>query len=112
MSVTGSIERVIQSPDKDSANDVATYCVGCGSCAYLDPALHIVKNTDGCYQAVIQGKVSDANKLVGAYPFASSVNEDEIGADLFSRQTGVHHDAYLGLCFSDRSEQNLYCLAA
>ncbi len=96
MSVTGSIERVIQSPDKDSENDVATYCVGCGSCAYLDPAFHILKNTDGCYQAVIQGKVSDANKLVGACPFASSVNEDEIGADLFSRQTGVHHDAYLG----------------
>ena len=31
------IERVLQSPDQDAIGGEATYCIGCGSCAYLDP---------------------------------------------------------------------------
>ena len=96
MSEPSAIERVMQSPDEDCANGMATYCVGCGSCAYLDPAFRIVRNMDGCYQAAVQGKVRDSGSAAEVCPFASGVNEDDIGADLFSRQTGIHHDAYLG----------------
>lgn len=96
MSEPATIERVIQSPDKDAVGGSATYCVGCGSCAYLDPAFRIVKNMDGCYQADIRGDVADEKVVSDVCPFASSVNEDEIGAELFSRQASINHDQYLG----------------
>lgn len=43
-----TIERVISSPDADAIGGAATYCVGCGSCAVIDPAFRIAKNADGC----------------------------------------------------------------
>ena len=86
MSEPSAIERVMQSPDEDCANGMATYCVGCGSCAYLDPAFRIVRNMDGCYQAAVQGKVRDSGSAAEACPFASGVNEDDIGAGLFSER--------------------------
>ena len=91
-----TVEQVIQSPDKDAIGGTATYCVGCGSCAYLDPAFNIVKNADGCYQASVQGSIANPEVISSACPFASSVNEDVLGAELFSVQAGVHHDRYLG----------------
>lgn len=94
--MSNTIERVIQSPDKDAVVGTATYCVGCGACAYLDPAFNIVKNIDGCYQASVQGSIANEEAVNNACPFASSINEDVLGTELFSKQAGVHHDQYLG----------------
>ena len=94
--MSNTVERVIQSPDKDAIGDMATYCVGCGACAYLDPAFNIVKNIDGCYQASVQGSIVNEDAVSSACPFASSINEDVLGGELFSKQAGVHHDQYLG----------------
>lgn len=96
MSTENTIERVIQSPDEDAIGGTATYCVGCGSCAYLDPAFSIARNIDGCYQASIRGPIADEEAVDSACPFASSINEDVLGAGLFSNQAGVRHDQYLG----------------
>lgn len=96
MSIGNTVGRVIQSPDEDAIGGMTTYCVGCGSCAYLDPAFNIAKNIDGCYQASIQGSIANENAVNSACPFASSINEDVLGAELFSKQAGVHHDQYLG----------------
>ena len=41
-----TIERVIASPDEDAIGGTATYCIGCGSCAVIDPAFRIAKNAD------------------------------------------------------------------
>lgn len=100
MSEISTIERVIASPDQDTANGSATYCIGCGSCAYLDPAFRIVKNLDGCYQASVQGTIVDAATTGSVCPFASEINEDDIATDLFSNQIGVQHDEYLGYWLS------------
>ena len=94
--MNNTVERVIQSPDKDAIGDMATYCVGCGACAYLDPAFNIVKNIDGCYQASVQGSIVNEDAVGSACPFASSINEDVLGGELFSKQADVHHDQYLG----------------
>ena len=91
-----TVEQVIQSPDKDAIGGTATYCVGCGSCSYLDPAFNIAKNIDGCYQASIQGSIANEETVNSACPFASSISEDVLGTELFSKQAGIHHDQYLG----------------
>ena len=90
------IERVISSPDVDAVGGTATYCVGCGSCAVLDPAFQIARNADGCYQASVVGKPRDWAAVERVCPFASAVDEDELGAELFGGQAGVNHDQYLG----------------
>lgn len=100
MNESSVIEKVISSPDADAIGGSATYCVGCGTCAFLDSAFTIAKNSDGCYQAFMQGEVQDLSKAEGACPFASSTNEDVIGQDLFGSQTGVQHDQYLGYYLS------------
>lgn len=94
--MSNTVEQVIQSPDKDAIGGAATYCVGCGACAYLDPAFNIVKNIDGCYQASAQGSIANEEAVNSACPFASSINEDVLGGELFSKQAGIHHDQYLG----------------
>lgn len=94
--MSSTVEQVIQSPDKDAVGGTATYCVGCGSCAYLDPAFNIAKSADGCYQASIQGSIANEDAVNSACPFASSINEDVLGAELFSEQADIHHDQYLG----------------
>lgn len=91
------IERVISSPDADSINGTSTYCIGCGSCAFVDPAFYIAKNADGCFQANI--KEASANSGLdasGVCPFASAVNENDIAQQLFAAQPGIKHDQYLG----------------
>lgn len=96
MNDSNLIGRVIFSTDADAPEGGTTYCIGCGSCAYLDPAFHIVKNEDGCYCAERTGEVADCARIEVICPFASSVNEDVIGRDLFSGQSGVQHDDNLG----------------
>lgn len=94
--MSNTVEQVIQSPDEDAIGGMATYCVGCGACAYLDPAFNIVKNIDGCYQASVQGSIANKEAVSNACPFAGPINEDVLGVELFSKQAGVHHDQYLG----------------
>ena len=94
--MSNTVEQVIQSPDKDAIGDMTTYCVGCGACTYLDPAFNIAKNIDGCYQASVQGSIENEEAGSSACPFASSINEDGLGAERFSKQAGVHHDQYRG----------------
>lgn len=96
MSDSNVMERVISSPDADAIGGSATYCVGCGTCAFLDPAFTIAKNNDGCYQAFMQSGIQNPAKVESACPFASSTNEDAIGNDLFGSQAGIQHDQYLG----------------
>ncbi|RYN12179.1 oxidoreductase [Bifidobacterium animalis subsp. animalis] len=96
MSEPTTIERVLQSPDADAIDGQATYCIGCGSCAYLDSAFRIIRNEDGCNQAVLKSAIADADKVNNGCPFACSANEDTIGADLFSTQPNIHHDKNLG----------------
>ncbi|KFI91623.1 oxidoreductase [Bifidobacterium saguini DSM 23967] len=96
MSDTHVIEQVIASPDQDAVDGQTTYCVGCGSCAYLDPAFRIAKSVDGCYSVSVNGQVRDWSAVERVCPFAASTNEDELGKELFSSQTGVQHNQYLG----------------
>lgn len=96
MSDLNVMERVISSPDADAIGGSATYCVGCGTCAFLDPAFTIAKNNDGCYQAFMQSGIQNPAKVESACPFASSANEDVIGNNLFGSQAGVQYDQYLG----------------
>ena len=93
---TTTIERVIQSPDQDAIDGEATYCIGCGSCAYLDPAFQIVRNEDGCNQATLYDVDMQRDDISACCPFATTTNEDVIGKDLFAQQDGIHHDSHLG----------------
>ena len=90
-----AIIHVLASPDAD-AGGTATYCVGCGTCAYLDPAFHIIRNLDGCNQAALRGEPEDWERIRNACPFASTTNEDDLGQELFGKQDGVRRDPYLG----------------
>lgn len=91
-----AIEHVLASPDADAIDGTATYCVGCGACAYFDPAFHIVRNFDGCSQAALDGEPGDWERVRNVCPFASAINEDDLGRGLFGGQDGVQHDPYLG----------------
>lgn len=91
------IERVISSPDADAIGGASTYCIGCGSCAFVDPAFHIAKNSDGCFQAQIESTpVNGTAEASEVCPFASAVNENEIAQQLFAEQPGIQHNQYLG----------------
>lgn len=96
MNCSGKIERVISSPDQDAIGGNATYCVGCGTCAYLDPAFRIIRNSDGCNQAEQIGDPENRVAVEAACPFASDENEDTLGKMLFSEQPGIQHDENLG----------------
>lgn len=91
-----AIGHVLASPDADAVGGTTTYCVGCGTCAYLDPAFHIIRNLDGCNQATLRGEPEDWERVRNACPFASTINEDDLGRELFGEQGGVQHDPYLG----------------
>ncbi|WP_455677331.1 Coenzyme F420 hydrogenase/dehydrogenase, beta subunit C-terminal domain [Pseudoscardovia suis] len=92
-----AIEHVISSADADAIDGHSTYCVGCGACAFLDPAFSIAKNSDGCYCASINGTLREGGAIASSVcPFAAGVDENEIAKDLFSAQTGIQHDQYLG----------------
>lgn len=78
-----AIEHVLASPDADAIDGTATYCVGCGACAYFDPAFHIVRNFDGCSQAALDGEPGDWERVRNVCPFASAINEDDLGRGLF-----------------------------
>lgn len=91
-----TIEHVIQSPDRDAIGGEATYCIGCGSCAYLDPAFQIIRNEDGCDQATLHDADVQQNDVSECCPFATAINEDVIGKDLFAQQDGIHRDDHLG----------------
>lgn len=95
-----TIERVISSPDADAIGGMATYCVGCGSCAVLDPAFRIAKNADGCYRASVVGEPCDWAVAERVCPFASSVDENKLGEELFGEQSGVKYDKHLGYYLS------------
>lgn len=97
MSEPSAIDRVIKSLDQDAIGGEATYCIGCGACAYLDPAFRIVRNEDGCNQALFlsAGEKHD-DSVSKVCPFACAINEDLIGMELFADQKGIHHDQNLG----------------
>ena len=95
-----TIERVIASPDEDAIGGTATYCIGCGSCAVIDPAFRIAKNADGCYRASVVGEPRDWIAAERVCPFASSVDENQLGEELFSKQSGVKYDQHLGYYLS------------
>ncbi|MGQ7247145.1 Coenzyme F420 hydrogenase/dehydrogenase, beta subunit C-terminal domain [Halomonas sp. V046] len=68
------------------------YCIGCGGCASVDKSLSIKKNNYGLF--LPQGKVE--NTLAGdVCPFSASKDEDELGAELFSKQ-GFFRDENVG----------------
>lgn len=96
MGISGNVEHVIASGDADAISGKTTYCIGCGSCAYLDAAFQITKDVDGCYRAVQSGEPANRVAVEGACPFASSADEDILGKELFSSQSGVQHDENLG----------------
>lgn len=91
-----AVSHVLSSSDADAVGGTTTYCVGCGACAYLDPAFRIIRNLDGCNQAVLRGNVEDWERIRRACPFASTTNEDDLGQELFGNQDGVKRDSYLG----------------
>lgn len=90
-----NILRVIESGDDFDSHRQMTYCVGCGACAYLNPAFSISMNENGCYQAKYDNS-SAIGETDYVCPFASSVSEDAIAAELFADQFEVQHDEYIG----------------
>ena len=92
---TSDISRVIESTDADAPNGVTSFCIGCGSCAFIDSAYQILKNSDGCFQAR-QVKTVTSGKVDQVCPFAADSNEDELGKSLFSGTEGIAHNQYLG----------------
>lgn len=91
-----TINHVLASPDADAIGGAATYCVGCGACAYLDSSFHVIRNLDGCNQAVLRGEAEDWERIRQVCPFASTLDEDDLGRELFDGQEGVRHDPCLG----------------
>lgn len=97
MSDRSAIQHVLQSPDSDAVGGETTYCIGCGACAYLDPSFQIVRNEDGCNQALMGDLSLEMQvKTSEICPFTSSLNEDMLGKTLFASQDNVRHDEYLG----------------
>lgn len=90
------VNHVLSSPDAEAVGGATTYCIGCGTCAYLDPAFRIIRNLDGCNQASLQDEAKDWERVRQACPFASPINEDDLGQELFSNQEDAKHDPYLG----------------
>lgn len=95
-SAQDTIKNVLASPDADAINNMSTYCIGCGVCAYLDSAFHIARNSDGCNQANLQGSPACPEQICRICPFTSPINEDVLGQELFGHQTSVNKDPYLG----------------
>ncbi|RYM93677.1 Coenzyme F420 hydrogenase/dehydrogenase, beta subunit C-terminal domain [Bifidobacterium animalis] len=82
----GTIKQVIE----------GNYCIGCGVCPFLDTNLSISFNENGEYQAVqsVDSVTSPADMIC---PFAnSSLNEDTLGKELFSKQNGIRHNDEIG----------------
>lgn len=95
MSVSAPIYRVLSSSDSDAVNGQTTFCIGCGNCAFLNPAFSIVKNDNGAFQATFAGK-GDEKSTSEVCPFASSIDEDALGKGLFGDISNIKHDRYLG----------------
>lgn len=91
-----TVRNVLESQDNDAIDGTSTYCVGCGTCAYLDPAFRIIRNLDGCNQAELQGEAANWERIRQTCPFASTTDEDALGRELFGGQEGIQHDSYLG----------------
>jgi len=68
------------------------YCIGCGACAVAESNVRMVASDQGGYKADIIAKTSSFTEEV--CPFASSLNEDDIGESLYSDEAS--HDERIG----------------
>lgn len=100
MTQNNDIQRVIGTSQSGAKHEHQTYCVGCGNCVFVDPAFQMIKNDDGCYQAIMSHGASGGERASGVCPFASTVNEDVLGKDLFGEFKGIQHNDYLGYYLS------------
>lgn len=96
----GDIRHVIESNDEDALDGVSSYCIGCGSCAFVNPNFRIVKNDDGCYQATFSDSCHDFSETSQICPFASGDDENTVASDLFAHVNGIHYNKFLGYYFS------------
>lgn len=89
------IASVLESKDADSPTGWTTFCIGCGACAFVDPAFRIIKNPEGCLQAE---QVSDTDLRAASQvcPFASRYDENRVAETLFAGVDGIKHDENLG----------------
>jgi len=78
------------------------YCIGCGACAVLDQSAYEINlDHEGKYQANQKAIVSEdiSSDILSSQvcPFADeSLNEDELGKQLYGNVDGIKHDDYLG----------------
>jgi len=79
----GKFERVIE----------ADVCIGCGGCATVEPDIEMKFDSRGLLQP--QGSARDSTRVSTVCPFATSRNEDAIGAALFGSES-VSHDVRIG----------------
>lgn len=68
------------------------YCIGCGACAFSNPALDVSRNDFGLLEP--QGDTSSINEQV--CPFLSDKNEDDLALELYSAVKEIRHDKKIG----------------
>ncbi len=84
------------------------YCIGCGVCRAVDPAIEIGLNKYGEYVANLNNSSVDGRKLASKVcPFATNLNETEITDDVFSGQMqqefiGRFSGLFAGYSLNDR----------
>lgn len=71
----------------------ADVCIGCGGCATVEKNIEMKFDSRGLLQP--KGSVRDSTRVSNVCPFATSRNEDAIGAALFGSE-GVSHDVRIG----------------
>jgi coenzyme F420-reducing hydrogenase beta subunit len=94
------ILRVIEGSLGTSSNDSRqlSYCVGCGTCAFVDKRFKIRMDDNGCFRAEYTEDGADADLALptSVCPFASTRDEDSLGKELYGSIEGVQHNEYLG----------------
>lgn len=84
------------------------YCIGCGVCRAVDPAIEIGLNKYGEYVANLNNSSVDGRKLASKVcPFATNLNETEITDEVFSGQMqqeyiGRFSGLFAGYSLNDR----------
>lgn len=75
------------------------YCIGCGACAAVeDSDFEMTFTEDGRFEAKLKDSTvaPSSRDYARVCPFATTYNEDKIGADHFSGISGIEHNPYEG----------------
>ena len=84
------------------------YCIGCGVCKTVDPAIEISLNRYGEYVANLNNSSENGRRVASQVcPFATNVNETELAEEVFDEQMqheviGRFSGLFAGYSLNDR----------